>query len=211
VKIYDASLTVTPRMAIWPGNPGVEIERVKSLEQGGSSNVSRLSLGVHTGTHVDAPVHFLPNGADVTALPLDVLTGEAYVVHLPDVSAISAEVLERQPLPAGATRLLFRTRNSDLWARGDNEFSADFVALTEDAARWVVDHAIRLVGIDYLSIQRYKDGTDTHRILLGAGVVVVEGLNLAHIVPGRYDFYCLPLKLLGADGAPARAILISGS
>ncbi len=210
MKIYDVSLTVSPRLALWPGDPPVRIERVKSMDDGAEDNVSRMCMGAHTGTHVDAPLHFIAHGGDVTQLALDALTGEAYVLHLPDVAAITAEVLERQPLPEGAARLLFHMRNSELWARGDNQFATDFVALTPDAAQWIVDHHIRLVGVDYLSVGRYhQDGAETHRLLLAAGVVVVEGLDLSRIVPGCYDFYCLPLKLAGAEGAPARAILVA--
>lgn len=209
-KIYDVTLTVSSRLVVWPGDPPVKLERVKDMDAGAEDNVSRVCMGVHTGTHVDAPLHFLANGTDVTAMSLEVLTGQAYVVHFPaDVAAISAEVLERQPLPENAVRLLFQTRNSDLWARGMSRFQEDFVALTEDGAQWVVDHGVRLVGVDYLSVGHYHSGAETHRILLQAGVAVIEGLDLAHIVPGRYDLYCLPLKLAGAEGAPARVILTS--
>lgn len=207
-KIYDVTLSMSPRLVTWPSDPPLQLERVKNMDTGAEDNVSRVTMGVHTGTHVDAPLHFLADGTDVTALPLEVLTGPAYVIHMPgDVAAITAEVLERQPLPANATRLLFQTRNSDLWARGATQFQQDFVAMTEDGARWVVEHGVRLVGVDYLSVGRYHAGAETHRILLRAGVVVIEGLDLSHIMPGRYDLFCLPLKLVGAEGAPARVIL----
>jgi arylformamidase len=170
--------------------------------------MTSLEMGTHTGTHVDAPAHFIPGGKGVDALDLDVLVGSALVVHAPEVNAISASVLEELEIPPGATRLLLRTRNSDRWAKGDNEFFEDFAAITEDGAAWLVERDIRLVGIDSLSVGPYDDPLPTHQILLGAGVVAVEGLNLSKIVPGRYQFVCLPLRLVGRDGAPARVILI---
>jgi arylformamidase len=133
--------------------------------------------------------------------------GEAYVADLPDVETITASSLEHLALPPGVTRLLLRTRNSALWAGEMGAFREDYTALTSDAAQWVVDRGIRLIGVDYLSVQHYHDGPLTHQILLHAEVVILEGLNLGHVAPGEYELLCLPLKLVGADGAPARAIL----
>jgi len=166
-----------------------------------------ISLGVHAGTHVDAPLHFLPGREDVSNVPFDALLGPCYVAGVSDVSAVSASDLESLSIPPDTTRLLLRTRNSDRWASGAQDFDPDFVALTPEAARWVVDHSIKLIGIDYLSIQRFNDGPETHLILLGAGVVVLEGLCLCGVVQGRYELICLPIKLPGAEGAPARAVL----
>ena len=143
------------------------------------------------------------------ALPLNVLTGPCYVTQLPDdVDEISAEVLERIPIGDGTIRLLFGTRNSKIWAKGENEFQRDFVAVSADGAEWLVAHGIKLVGLDYLSVAPFGDSTPTHTVLLKGGVVIIEGLNLSQVPRGFYDLYCLPLKLSGADGAPARAILI---
>ena len=207
--VYDISLPIHNEMTVWPGDPGVQVGRTLRLEDGDSANVSQIQMGAHTGTHVDAPFHFLPDGPPVDTLPLDVLTGPAVVCHLPDVTAIDSADLEALNLPANARRLLFKTRNSDLWARDERAFREDFVALTPDAARWIVARGIRLVGVDYLSVQRFHDEKPTtHVTLLQAGVIVIEGLNLAAVPPGTYDLFCLPLKLAGADGAPARAILI---
>jgi arylformamidase len=159
------------------------------------------------GTHVDAPFHFISGGDPVEAMPLDVLMGPAVVTYLPEVAAVTATDLEALDLPAGVQRLLLRTRNSKLWTTGVEEFQPDFVALTVDAAQWVVQRGIRLLGVDYLSVQRFDDGPEVHQILLEARVVIVEGLNLAGVEPGEYELICLPLKLTGAEGAPARAVL----
>jgi arylformamidase len=210
MTIHDISLTLSPDMPVWPGDPAVQLEKVSSMDAGDHANVSRLSAGVHTGTHVDAPHHFLNDGRTVESLPLEILTGPCYVTQIPDdMDVISAEVLERIPIADGTTRLLFGTRNSHLWAKGENSFQKDFVAVTEDGAQWLVKRGIRLVGVDYLSVAPFGESVPTHTVLLKAGIVVVEGLNLSQVPRGFYELYCLPLKLKGSDGAPARAILIS--
>ena len=209
MTIYDISLTISPELPTWPGDPGVELEQTDWMDKGADANVTRISAGVHTGTHVDAPHHFLNNGQTVEGLPLDVLTGPCYVLQLPDgIDAITAEVLERSEITSDMKRLLFGTSNSHYWAKGEKEFQTDFVAITEDGAEWIVEHGIQLVGVDYLSVAPYSDSKPTHEALLKAGVVVVEGLNLSNVMRGFYDLYCLPLKIAGSDGAPARAILI---
>jgi arylformamidase len=185
------------------------LEQVEAMDNGADANVSHLSAGVHVGTHVDAPHHFLNDGHTVEGLSLDVLTGPCLVAQLPNgVEAITAEVLEGISLPTDVQRILFGTSNSRLWARGKHEFQENFVAVMEDGARWLVDRGIQLVGVDYLSVAPFGDSVPTHRVLLEAGIVVVEGLDLSTMPHGFYDLYCLPLKLLGAEGAPARAILI---
>jgi len=206
--IHDISVGISPDLPVWPNNPAVQLERVNKIEDGANSNVSRLALGVHTGTHVDAPVHFVPGTTGVDVLPLEVLIGRALVVHLPRALRITADVLERAAIPSGTRRLLFRTRNSTYWARGDREFHTDYVAIDVGGAQWLVDRRVALVGVDYLSVAPWKETRPTHELLLNAGVVVVEGLNLSNIKPGRYDLTCLPLKLVGSDGAPCRAVLI---
>jgi arylformamidase len=209
MTIYDISLTISPSLPTWPGDPPLELQQIESMDQGASANVTRLSAAVHLGTHVDAPHHFINDGRTVEALPLDVLTGPCYVLQLPDgIEAITAEVLDRTEITGDMERVLFGTRNSHWWARGETQFQTDFVAITEDGAEWLVERGVKLVGVDYLSVAPYQDSVPTHTVLLKAGVVVVEGLNLAQIVRGFYDLYCLPLKIAGADGAPARAILI---
>ena len=207
--IYDISLTISPTMPIWPGDPAVEITQTSSIDQGANANVSRLNFGLHTGTHVDAPHHFLNDHRTIESLSLDLLTGPCYVLRLDDeISAITADALEAAKPPADASRLLFRTRNSALWAAGVTQFQTDFVAVTLDGAEWLVRHGIKLVGVDYLSVAPYKQSRPTHETLLKAGVVILEGVNLSQVEQGFYDLYCLPLKVAGADGAPARTILV---
>jgi arylformamidase len=210
MTIYDISLTISPNLPTWPGDPGLELEVFESMDQGAHANMTKISSSVHLGTHVDAPHHFLNDGRTVEQLALEVLTGPCYVVQLPDgIEAITAEVLERTEITSEMKRVLFGTRNSHFWARGESTFQTDFVAIPEDGAQWLVEHGVQLVGVDYLSVAPYGDSEPTHKILLGAGVILVEGLNLSNVMRGFYDLYCLPLKIAGSDGAPARAILIS--
>ena len=212
MKIHDISVTLQDGIPIWPGNPAFELVRVNDMANGASSNVSRLSLGCHTGTHVDAPVHFIPGALGVDTLPLELLTGPATVFSVittpADGGNLTAAALQHANIPPGIMRVLLKTRNSDLWKQGPHEFRADFAGITADGAQWIVDNKIGLVGVDYLSVGPKGMGRPTHEILLKAGVVIVEGLNLSEVAPGTYDFYCLPLKLKDSDGAPARAILV---
>ena len=209
MTIYDISLTLSSNLPTWPGDPELEFELFESMDEGAHVNVTKISTSVHVGTHVDAPHHFLNDGRTVEQLPLDVLTGPCYVVQLPDgIDAITAEVLDRTEINSEMKRVLFGTRNSHLWARGEATFQTDFVAITEDGAEWLVERGVKLVGVDYLSVAPYGDSEPTHKVLLGAGVVIIEGLNLANVMRGFYELYCLPLKIAGCDGAPARAILI---
>ena len=208
MKIHDITVGVTPEMPVWPNNPPVELERMNKIEEGANSNVSRLALGVHTGTHVDAPVHFVPGATGVELLPLNVLVGRCLVIHLARTHRITADDLAGALIPPSTRRLLLKTRNSGYWAKGDKEFHTDYVAIDPTGAQWLVDRRVELVGVDYLSVAPWKETKTTHEILLKAGLVVVEGLNLSKIKPGRYELTCLPLKLVGSDGAPCRAILI---
>ena len=209
MTIYDISLTISPHLPTWPGDPKLDIEKFESMDHGGHNNVSRMSSSVHIGTHVDAPYHFLNDGITVERLPLEILTGPCYVVQLPDgIEAITAEVLDRTEISSEMKRVLFGTRNSHLWAKGESQFQTDFVAITEGGAEWLVERGVQLVGVDYLSVAPYGDSVPTHTVLLKAGIVIVEGLNLSSVMRGFYDLYCLPLKIADCDGAPARAILI---
>lgn len=209
MHIYDISLPISPGMPVWPGDPSVILERVKKIEEGANSNVSHLSLSAHTGTHVDAPYHFLGGDSPtIDRLPLKLLTGRAYVLHLPDVDLITASVLEKAEIPPRTRRLLLKTRNSDYWLNPGLSFQTDFVAISPDGAHHLVERGVKLVGIDYLSVAPYGDSRPTHQVLLKAGVVLLEGLDLSKVSQGRYTLHCLPLKLVGSDGAPARAILI---
>ena len=191
MEIIDVSVPIRPGMVTYPGDPEVRLERVSSIAEGAVANISRLDFGVHSGTHVDAPLHFVDGAPGAEALPLDVLVGPCVVVD-----GLDAEVAP------GTERVLFKTPNSRLWER--DEFSEDSVELDGEAAQALVDKGVRLVGIDYLSI----GDEETHRVLLEAGVVAVEGLDLRGVEPGDYRLVCAPLKLVGSDGAPARVFLI---
>ncbi|MEW5870117.1 MAG: cyclase family protein [Chloroflexota bacterium] len=210
MRIYDISVTIRPELPVWPGDPSIRLERISKMEEGASANVTHLNMGAHVGTHVDAPYHFLGGEAPtVESLPLNLLTGRAYVLHLPDhVERITAEVLQRAEIPPRTRRLLFKTRNSALWARQPQQFDPDFVAITPDGAQYLVGRGIKLIGVDYLSVAPFQEGAPTHQILLRAGMILLEGLDLSQVSQGRYTLYCLPLKIAGSDGAPARAILI---
>lgn len=205
---YDISLTISPDMPVWPGDPAVVLERFQKMENGGNANVSHIAMSVHTGTHVDAPYHFLASGKTVEHLSIVTLTGRVYVLHLPDADRITAAVLKKADIPPRTRRILFRTHNSEVWARQENDFKSNFVAITADGAQYLADRGFKLVGVDYLSVAPFKDSRPTHEILLKAGMVVLEGLNLSQVSQGRYTLYCLPLKLANCDGAPARAILV---
>jgi arylformamidase len=209
MTIYDISLSISPNLPTWPGDPGLKLEQYASMDKGEHYNATQISSSVHLGTHVDAPRHFLNDGSAVEQLRLEVLTGPCYVTQLPDgIEAITAEVLDRTEITSVMKRVLFGTSNSHYWAKGESKFQTDFVAITEDGAEWLVERGVQLVGVDYLSVAPYNDSIPTHAALLKAGVVIVEGLNLSNIMRGFYDLYCLPLKITGSDGAPARAILI---
>jgi len=208
MRTYDITLTISPDLPTWPGDPGVELVRLEKIEDGSNANVSRVAMGVHTGTHVDAPFHFLQDGTTVDKLNLSLLTGRAYVLHLPDVEVITAAVLEEAQIPPRTRRVLFKTRNSDLWVKEEPDFQTDFVGLSEDGAEYLVRRGVKLVGVDYLSVAPFKNSRPTHEKLLEAEVVIVEGLDLSEVSQGRYTIYCLPLKLANSDGAPARAILV---
>jgi arylformamidase len=203
VEIFDISVPIRDGMLYYSGNPPVHVERVESIAAGDPANVSALDMGAHTATHVDAPDHFLADGAGAEALPLEALIGPVEVVDgTAATSALDLATVRAFELPPrGTERILFKTRNSQLWNR--DEFTHDFVRLDGDAAAFLLQRGVRLLGIDYLSI----GNADAHRILLSAGVVCVEGLDLRGIEPGSYRLVCLPLKLVGSDGAPARAIL----
>jgi arylformamidase len=189
-------------MVIYRGNPGVEVERALTIAGGDGANVSRLTMGVHTGTHIDGSLHFYDDGAGVDALPLDAMLGRCEVVEIAEPGgAIDAVTLAGAAIPEGAERVLLKTPNSRLWEL--DEFTHDFVRLDGSGAAWVRERGIRLIGIDYLSI----GDPDAHLDLLGNGIVALEGLDLRAIEPGPYELVCLPVRLLGTDGGPARVLL----
>jgi|SRR5215510_5515800 len=209
MPIYDITVPVRTGMPIYDGDPAVEIKSWKSLVAGDSANVSLLQLGAHTGTHVDAPAHFIKDAQTIDALPLEKLIGPARVVRVPDhVDAIDVEFISGCNL-IGTERILFHTRNSSFWS---GPFRKDFTHLLPDAAQKLIDSGIKLVGNDYLSIEKFHSGHHrTHLTLLSNNVVIVEGLNLHDVPAGNYELICLPLKIAdgAGDGAPARAVLRS--
>jgi len=209
MKIFDITLTISPGLPVWQGDPVIQFIQLSDMNKGDSCNVTHISMGVHVGTHVDAPHHFLNDNRTVEELDLNILIGRAYLIEITDpLDQISDKLLEEASIPPGVERLLIKTRNSELWSRGTKEFIKDFVAINNDGANWLVKKGIKLIGVDYLSVAPFGDGVPTHRTLLTAGVIALEGLNLSQVSPGYYDIYCLPLKIGDSDGAPARVILI---
>ena len=207
MKLYDISLTIAEDLPIWPGDPKIELKKISQIDNGEEANVTHLSACVHIGTHVDAPDHFLGNGETVENLSLDLLVGPALVVEVPVEGQITAMDLQSITIPEGTKRLLIKTANSQIWAEGLKEFKEDFIAIEADAAEYLVNQGVEVVGVDYLSVAPFADPAPTHQILLKAGTLIIEGLNLSEIVPGEYTLYCLPLKIKGSDGAPARVLL----
>lgn len=205
--IIDISVNVKNGMPTWPGSVGFKLWQVSHLDHGDTCNVCAMQLDVHVGTHIDAPWHFLQDGTRGDSIPMERFVGEAYVASLPAAKSIGAEELASIRIPEGTTRLLLKTSNSDLWTNDTHEFTKDFVAITADGAQWIVDNGIQTLGVDYLSVQRFYDDSTTHQVLLSAKTAIIEGLNLSGASEGTYELICLPLKLIGTDGAPARAIL----
>ena len=211
-RVIDVSLAIGPDLLVWPGNPGVVITPTSRISRGDSSNVSEIRLGSHTGTHIDPPSHFLDEGATAEDLPLDVMMGDTTVADLRGIAGpIGPDELAGLSLSEEVARLVLRTDNSALWAADPRAFPDEYVCLSPEGARWVVDNGIRLIGIDFLSIEvRGAPGHPTHRTLLEAGVVILEGLDLSRVEPGEYTLVCFPLKIAGGDGAPTRAVLLEG-
>lgn len=208
-RLVDVSVPIAADLPTWPGDPVTTVEPAKRIAWGDASNVSLLSFGNHTGTHVDPPSHFLDGAASIDRLEPDLFVGPAWVVHLPDVRGeISSNELERAEVPEGTERLLVKTANSGTLRRGARVLS-EFACLGLDAARWVVGRGIRLVGVDYLSVERADAPKEhpVHRTLLSAGVVIVEGLDLSAAPPGPCELLCLPLLIADGDGAPARVFI----
>jgi arylformamidase len=211
MQIYDISVPIVPgETPVFPGDPGIEVSSFLSIERGDAANVTALNFGAHTGTHVDAPAHFIEGAPKLQTLSLEAFAGEARVVEIErDALAVEERHVTDETIK-GATRVLFKTRNSAFWADPRGRFREDFTYITPEAARALVSRGVRLVGIDYLSVEKFgSEGFETHIELLSNGVVIVEGLDLRAVEPGIYELVCLPLKVAAGsgDGAPARAIL----
>jgi arylformamidase len=207
-KFFDITLPLSSDLPAWPGEPVAKVRRIKSINEGDPANVTYLETHVHFGTHLDAPGHFIKDGGMVETLSLDALIGPAWVIDATGEASITAASLEASEIPDSVNRLICKTDNSALWDDPSHDFFADFVAISADGAKWIVDRDIKLVGIDYLSVETYHT-TDfaTHYTLLGAGVIAVEGLDLRMVEPGPYEMTCLPMNIVGSDGAPARVVL----
>ncbi len=207
-NLIDISVPLDSALPTWPGSEGMKVERLSCFENGNDVNVSRLTCDVHTGTHIETSLHFLPDGESVSQIPLDILVGNAYVAYLPEADIITPDDLEILEIPDETERLLMKTGNSRLWEEWGDMFRQDFAALNSDAAEWIVERGIKLFGVDYLSVELYREpASRNHITLLRGGVVILEGLNLSMVNAGMYELICLPIKLVGAEGAPARAVL----
>lgn len=203
MELIDITVPIRDGMFVYDGDPTVTLTRVKSIADGQVANISRLDFGVHSGTHVDAPLHFIEGGAAAEQLPLEPLIGPVHVVDATSVPKdMDRAALEALDLPDGAERILFKTPNSRLWEK--DHFSEEFCHLTGSGAQVLLDRGVKLVGLDYLSV----GDPAAHRLLLGAGVVAMEGLDLRNVEPAEYRLVALPLKIVGSDGAPTRAVLI---
>lgn len=204
----DVSIPITDGMVHWEGDPGVELGYFASHATGAPCNVSKITMSVHTGTHMDGPIHFMKGGRGLEELPLDAVIGPCRVLELQSQGAVSVEDLKSHNLKKGE-RILLKTSNSTKsWAM-QPKFDKDFVYISKEAAKFIADAGVRTIGVDYLSVGGfYKDGVETHHALLGPEVWIIEGLDLSKIKPGNYDLICLPIKIANrADGAPARALL----
>ena len=209
-RVIDISLPIGPDLLTWPGDPPVTIERTRHLGVDGA-NVSELRIGTHTGTHVDPPVHFVDGAAGIDQVPLDLLLGAVFVADARGMTgALGPGELEELAIPPGSTRVLLKSDNSELWRSLPVDFPGEYVCLSGDGARWVVEREIRLIGVDFLSVeQKGAPGHPAHVELLSNGVVIIEGLNLGDVEPGPASLACMPLRIVDGDGGPARAVLLA--
>lgn len=202
----DISIPIIPGMITWPGDPPVDISRMRDQGKGDDATVSRINMGAHTGTHMDSPLHFIAGGADMESMPLEATLGVCRVIEVGDDHSISRKSLEAHSIRQDE-RLLLKTKNSkSRW--WESPFDEHFIYISAEAAQYLASLGIMTIGIDYLSVGGFHhDGVATHRALLGAGIWVIEGLDLTQVNPGYYTLHCLPLKINRGDGAPARAVL----
>ena len=205
-SFIDITFPISKRLPIWPNSIGYNYKWHLKMPEAGN-NLSSIEIDNHTGTHIDAPLHFIEGGKTIDELDLKKLIGEVFVAEIRSIRSINADDLNKAGIPDSCKRLILKTDNQDYWDRDETIFQEDFCALDQTGAQWIVDRGISFVGIDYLSIQRFHDGPETHHILLNAEVVIVECLNLKDVISGKYEMMCLPIKLEGLEGAPVRAIL----
>lgn len=207
----DISVPINSDLPVWPGSQNIEIKQSLSIKNSDIANESSINMNVHTGTHVDAPSHFINNGLSIDQIPITKFIGPAYVASIKNTETITKDILNNSSIPKDTKRLLIQTDNTELWVSRNTKFYEDYIALSLCAANWIVDKGIELVGIDYLSIQKYNDSPQTHIELLSNNIVILEGLNLSNVTEGWYDLICLPLKLEKIEASPARALLIDNS
>ncbi len=206
-KIIDISVLLSTQLPVWPGDHKVKIDQQFAMRNGDEANLTSIQMSSHTGTHIDAPLHFVNNGKTTEEISLDKLIGTCQVIDCQGKKEITADDLDKSNIPFDTEKLLLKTDNSILWENPKHEFRKDYCALTPAAAQWIVNHEIHLVGIDYASIQLFKDPKDTHVILLSNEVVILENIDLRFVEPGQYRLVCLPLKIEGVEGTVARAVL----
>ncbi len=209
MKIYDVSVPISDGLPVWPGDPSIEVQRTGKVEEGAPSNVSSITMGSHTSTHIDPPFHFVPDGDTVDVLSLERLIGPAWVVDCRGAREVTGELLQGAGVPEGTTRLLLRTDNSALWDDPHHEFFRGYVDIAQSGAEWMVARGVQVVGIDYASVDNIDgEGFPAHNVLLPNEVIIIENLDLRAVPPDRaYELICLPLKIVGGDGAPARVVL----
>lgn len=212
MNIYDISIPITTVMPVWPGDPPVDLVQVSAIAKGDSANVTRLSMSVHTGTHIDAPKHFFEEGISVDQIPLTKMIGPVLVIEIdPQVNVISEQILKSHPNHAllnEAKKVLFRTRNSNLWSQFPDSFHQNYVGIDASGARYLRDFHLDLIGIDYLSVAPFDETERPHQVLLSDGCILLEGLDLSGVPGGVYEIICLPLNIPACEGAPARVILV---
>lgn len=207
MKLYDISLPISNNLPVWPGDISVSLTTTKSISKGDNCNLTKIEMGTHTGTHIDAPYHFLEDGATTDTIPIETFIGPCLVVELDSEVLIGKKDFRRYNLN-GHSRILIKTRNSELWANKISSFDTNYVALGIEAAQYLVEMNTILVGIDYLSIEAFQsDASPVHKLLLNNNITVLEGLNLSGVKAGAYELICMPLKLQGCEGAPARVLL----
>ncbi|MHC1781772.1 MAG: cyclase family protein [Anaerolineaceae bacterium] len=210
-KYFDISVSIRPDLPVWDGDPRVVIRTASSIKNGDMANVSRLEIGAHTGTHIDAPIHFVPNRKGIDKLNLETLIGPAYIADLTNTAyEIDADDFEHANIPTGTQRVLCKTSNSNLWSERPSTFFREFIGISAGGAQWLINHGVKLVGVDYLGVERFEmveKGGQTHHMLLEEDIVIVEGLDLSNVTSGEYTLICLPVKIQDGDGGPCRAIL----
>ncbi len=203
--MIDITYPISKNIPKWPGSIGISITQHLQMPKE-AANLTSIEIDCHLGTHLDAPLHFVHQGKSVDQLDINTLIGNAFVAEIRGCKVITIAHLEAV-VPEGCQRLLLKTDNQIYWEEKRTEFEEDYSAIDAAAASWLVEKGIKLVGIDYLSIQRFHDGPETHQVLLEAEVVIVETLNLESVTPGWYELICLPIKVMGVEGAPVRAVL----